>query len=105
MPYLKRIVDAVHAKGGKLIKLSDGIMWDALDTFEELGVDGWHGIQPASACTPELLKMPYGGKFCLFGGVNVETIIAARRTRSAARCAGDKICGPRRRLVMACGNI
>ncbi|MGE4354753.1 MAG: uroporphyrinogen decarboxylase family protein, partial [Oscillospiraceae bacterium] len=106
MPYLKRIVDAVHAKGGKLIKHSDGIMWDALDTFDEIGVDGWHGIQPSIGMYPERIKARYGGKFCFFGGVNVETIIAGTPDdvrREVRRMI--KYAGPGGGLVMACGNI
>ena len=106
LPYFRRIVDAVHARGGKLIKHSDGIMWDALDWFEDVGVDGWHGIQPSIGMYPEKLKERYGGKFCFFGGVNVETIIAGtpddvrREVRRMVRA-----CAPGGGLVLACGNI
>lgn len=106
LPYFRRIVDAVHACGGKLIKHSDGVMWDALDTFAEVGVDGWHGIQPSIGMYPEKLKERYGGQFCFFGGVNVETIIAGTPDdvrREVRRMI--KYCAPGGGLVMACGNI
>jgi len=75
MPYLKRVCDAVHKRGGYFIKHTDGLMWDALDSFVEMGIDGWHGIQPSVGMDIKLLKEKYSGKLCLFGGINVETLI------------------------------
>ncbi len=78
-PYLKKLCDAVHNKGGYFIKHGDGVMWDVLDKLVEIGVDGWHGIQPSVGMDIKKLKEKYRGKLCLFGGMNVETIIEGDR--------------------------
>jgi len=75
-PYLKRICDHVHSRGAFFIKHGDGVMWEALDSFVSMGVDGWHGIQPSLGLEIGLLKERYAGRLCLFGGMNVETLIS-----------------------------
>jgi len=75
-PYLRKLCKAIHDSGGYFIKHTDGVMWDALDSFADMGIDGWHGIQPSLGMDIKLLKEKYAGKFCLFGGMNVETLIA-----------------------------
>ena len=75
LPGLQRQCEAIHARGSYFIKHTDGRMWDLLDRFVEIGIDGWHGIQPSIGMDLRLLKERYGGKLCLWGGVNCETLI------------------------------
>ena len=75
LPGLTRQCDAVHERGGYFIKHTDGGMWPLLDHFVDIGIDGWHGIQPTVGMDPKALKERYAGKLCLFGGVNCETLI------------------------------
>jgi uroporphyrinogen decarboxylase len=105
-PYLKRLVDKTHARGGLFIKHSDGLMWDLLDSFVELGIDGWHGIQPGIGMDIRRIKEKYAGRLCLFGGINVETLIAgtpeeARREALYAMKYG----APGGGLILTSGNI
>ena len=89
LPGLQRQCDAVHKKGGYFIKHTDGNVWEILDSFVDVGIDGWHGIQPSIGMDFRLLKERYRGKLCLFGGVNCETLIRGtpKQTREEVRYA------------------
>ena len=82
LPGLVRQCEAIHRRGAYFIKHTDGSVWDILDSFVEIGVDGWHGIQPHIGMDMRLLKERYGDRLCLFGGVNCETLIAAPASRA-----------------------
>ena len=106
LPGLVRQCEAVHSRGGYFIKHTDGNVWDILNDFVEVGIDGWHGIQPAIGMDMRALKGRYGDRLCLFGGINCETLIEgpdekAREEvryaiRHAARGGG---------LVVTTGNV
>lgn len=106
LPYLKRICDAAHADKAYFIKHCDGVLWEALDSFIEMGIDGWQGIQPSLGMDIKLLKEKYGGKLCLFGGVNSETLMEGpeEKIRQEVRYA-IKHGAPGGGLVITCGNI
>ncbi len=105
-PYLKRICDSVHAKGKYFIKHGDGVMWDVLDSFVEMGIDGWHGIQPSIGMDIKLLKERYGGKLCLFGGMNVETLISGTKEEIREEASRALTYGaPGGGFVFTSGNI
>lgn len=105
-PGLKRQCDAIHELGGYFIKHTDGNVWDILDSFVEIGIDMWHGLQPNVGMDMQLLKERYGGRLCLFGGINCETLIegpgerAYREAEYAIRKAG-----PGGGLVLTCSNV
>ena len=81
-------------------------MWDLLDSFVEMGIDGWHGIQPSIGMDIRLLKEKYAGKLCLFGGLNVETLIAGMPEESYQEAVYAIQHGaPGGGLVLAGGNI
>lgn len=74
-PYLKKLTDGVHQLGGYMIKHTDGYMMDGLESFVEMGIDAWHGIQPSIGMDIRSIRNKIGNRLCLFGGVNVETYI------------------------------
>ena len=105
LPGLAQQCEAVHRKGGYFIKHTDGLVWDILDGFAEVGIDGWHGIQPAIGMDLRALKARYGGRLCLFGGVDCETLIQgpAERVREEVRYA-IRHAGPDGGLVVTTSN-
>ncbi|MGE4283073.1 MAG: uroporphyrinogen decarboxylase family protein [Clostridia bacterium] len=106
MPYLKRVCNAVHSRGAYFIKHTDGVMWDILDSFVEMGIDGWHGIQPSAGMDIKRLKEKYEGKLCLFGGMNVETLIAGTPEEVKAEAVyAMKHGAPGGGFVLTGGNI
>ena len=106
LPGLKRQCEAIHARGGYFIKHTDGNTWDILDSFVDIGIDGWHGIQPCIGMDFRLLKERYGDRLCFFGGVNCETLIeeqpaaAYEEVRYAIANAAEG-----GGLVIACSNV
>ncbi|NLD82418.1 MAG: hypothetical protein GX642_14780 [Smithella sp.] len=105
VPYLKILCDHIHSKGGYFIKHSDGYIMDALPYFAEIGIDGWHGIQPAIGMEIKKIREHIGDKLCLWGGVDMSTLIEGspedvkRSVRKAVKygAAGG--------LLIACGNV
>jgi len=104
-PCLKRLGDAVHAKGKYLVKHCDGNLWSLLDMFIEAGVDGWQGIQPAIGMTLPELQERYGGRLCFWGGVDNDTLVAGTpdevREQVRVACQSAPASGG---LVLTCGN-
>ena len=106
LPGLVRQCEAIHGRGAYFIKHTDGLVWELLDSFVDIGIDGWHGIQPAIGMDMRILKERYGDNLCFFGGVNCETLIKAApedvreevryAIRHAARNGG---------LVVTCSNV
>ncbi len=103
-PSLKQMVEAAHSKGKLLIKHCDGNLWPILDDFVEIGVDGWQAIQPAIGMDMRLLKERYGDKLTLFGGVDIDTLVAgsAQDVVEQVRYA-VKYAGPGGGLVLTSG--
>ncbi len=105
LPALVKAVEAVHKHGKYFIKHTDGNTWSILDSFVEIGIDAWQGIQPRIGMDMAELKKRYGGKLCFFGGVNCDTLVAGtpaeveEETRYAMRHAG-----PGGGLVLTSGN-
>lgn len=75
LPSIKRLADAIHSRGGWDVMHSDGYTWPILDDFIAAGIDGWQGIQPRIGMDMKLLKDRYGDRLCLFGGVDVDTLV------------------------------
>jgi uroporphyrinogen-III decarboxylase len=82
---VRRQAEAIHAKGGFDVKHCDGNTWAILDDFVAAGVDGWQGIQPRIGMDLAQLKERYGDRLCLFGGVDVDTLVAGSQDDVAAQ--------------------
>jgi uroporphyrinogen decarboxylase len=54
---------------------SDGYLWPILDDLVTAGIDGWQGIQPRIGMDMKLLKERFGDRLCLFGGVDIDTLV------------------------------
>ncbi|HJN26937.1 MAG TPA: uroporphyrinogen decarboxylase family protein [Candidatus Latescibacteria bacterium] len=106
LPGLKRQCDAIHKRGGYFIKHTDGNTWPILDSFVEIGIDGWHGIQPDIGMDFKLLQQRYGDDLCFFGGVNCSTLIdgPAEKAREEVRYAIEHA-APGGGLVIATSNV
>ena len=105
-PGIVRQVAAAHAKGGLVVKHTDGNVWPILDALVETEIDAWHGIQPNIGMDLRLLKEKYGDKLCFFGGVNCETLIdgTPEQARAEVRYAIEHAAHGGG-LVIATGNV
>ncbi|MFH1571942.1 MAG: uroporphyrinogen decarboxylase family protein [Gemmatimonadota bacterium] len=106
LPGLARQCEACHQRGGYFIKHTDGNLWSVLDDFIEIGIDGWHGIQPDIGMDLKRLKERYGERLCFFGGVNCATLIEGTpaRAREEVRYAIEHA-GPGGGLVVTTSNV
>lgn len=106
LPGVARQCDACHRHGGYFIKHTDGNIWSILDDLVEVGIDGWHGIQPDIGMDMKALKERYSGRLCLFGGVNCATLIerSPDTVREEVRYAIQHA-GPGGGLVIATSNV
>ena len=106
LPGIRRQAEAAHAAGGRFIKHTDGNVWPILDDLLEAGIDGWHGIQRSIGMDLDRLKERCGGRLCLFGGVNTETLITGgpEEVRGEVRSAVEQAAAGGG-LVLACSNV
>jgi len=89
-PRLKRMVDAVHEAGAKVIKHSDGNLWPILDMIVDAGIDGLHPIEPIAGMDIGEVKRRYGDRICLLGNIDCSYLLC--RATSAEVEAAVKAC-------------
>jgi len=75
-PYHRRLNDAIHAHGAKVIYHTDGsVMW-ALDGLVDMGIDVLQALQfSADGMDPVAMKRGWGERLCFAGGVSVQTTL------------------------------
>jgi len=77
VPHLHRIVQECHAHGVPYIKHLDGntsVLLDAL--VNEVGIDGYHGIEPPAGMDIIQLKERYGSRITLLGNLDCGEILS-----------------------------
>lgn len=68
--YNRRIVDAAHAKGLKVVRHSDGNLWPLLDTLLDTGYDGLNPLEPQAGMLLDKVKEHCGDRICLLGNID-----------------------------------
>jgi hypothetical protein len=77
VPHLRRIVDACHARGLPYIKHLDGNTSLLLDSLvDEVGIDGYHGIEPDAGMDIFALKRKYGDRIALLGNLDCGELLS-----------------------------
>lgn len=74
LPAMKRVTDAVHEWGGKVIFHSDGNITSLLDFVVEAGYDGLHCLEPPYVDL-NLVKKKVGDKLCLLGNIDTSHVL------------------------------
>jgi uroporphyrinogen decarboxylase len=76
VPHHRRLNDAIHGFGAKVIYHTDGsVMW-ALDGLVEMGIDVLQALQfSADGMDPVAMKHGWGDRLCFEGGVSVQTTL------------------------------
>lgn len=76
LPYLKMIVDECHSHGVPYIEHLDGnTMLNARELWVELGIDGYHAIEPTAGMDIEQMKAQYGHHLTLLGNIDCGQIM------------------------------
>ncbi len=70
LPYLQRMIDAIHEEGAFAVKHSDGNIWPILDDIVNTGVDGLNPIEPVANMDLGEVKAAYGDRICLVGNID-----------------------------------
>ena len=89
----KARVQALHARGQKVLKHCCGNIWPLLDFFVEIGYDCYQSIQASATMDICEVKKRYGEKMALWGGVSLENLQGGlpedvrRDVRRAMECA------------------
>jgi uroporphyrinogen decarboxylase len=75
-PYHRRLNDAIHERGAKVIYHTDGSIMDAAAGLVDMGIDVLQALQfSADSMDPDLLKNRHGDRLCFEGGVSVQTTL------------------------------
>jgi uroporphyrinogen decarboxylase len=104
-PYLKEMVDRIHALGGRALFHSCGRMAAFIPDLIELGVDVLDPIQPVGPeMQPEFLKRSFGSRLCFHGGLDMQHLLThgtpaqvaaqARRYCDVLGAQGGYVLGP-----------
>lgn len=110
-PRLKRLVDAWHDHGIKVIYHSDGDLWEVLDDFVAAGVDGINPLEPLCRMDVCEVKKAYPD-WILMGGMDATSLLAygtpedvkraVRRAIDGAAPGGGLILGSSTEIHPAC---
>jgi uroporphyrinogen decarboxylase len=76
LPRLKKMVDAIHEVGGKVIKHSDGNLWPILDMIVNTGIDAINPIEPVAGMDIGEVKQKYGRRVCLIGNIDCSHLLS-----------------------------
>jgi uroporphyrinogen decarboxylase len=69
-PYNRKIVQRAHALGLKVVRHSDGNLWNILDILLETGYDGLNPLEPHAGMDLEKVKQYCGDRICLIGNID-----------------------------------
>lgn len=69
-PYNRRLVEAAHKKGLKVIRHSDGNLWPLLDILLDTGYDGLNPLEPQAGMDLKRVKDYCGDRLCLLGNID-----------------------------------
>lgn len=79
-PYVKRMVDRIHALGGKVLFHSCGAAYPFIEELIALGVDVLDPIQPVGPeLSPERLKAEFGDRLSFHGGIDMQRLLPKGR--------------------------
>jgi len=74
-PYNRRLVDAAHRKGLKVVRHSDGNLWPLLDILIETGYDGLNPLEPQAGMAMKRVKEYCGDRLCLLGNIDCQQLL------------------------------
>jgi uroporphyrinogen decarboxylase len=91
-PYHRRLNDAVHERGAKVIYHTDGSIMDAVAGLADMGIDVLQALQfSADNMDPVRLKSDYGTRLCFEGGVSIQTTLPFGTAEEVRREVQERI--------------
>ncbi|HUX99132.1 MAG TPA: uroporphyrinogen decarboxylase family protein [Candidatus Deferrimicrobium sp.] len=107
LPCYKRLTDAVHSRGGKIILHSDGHITPLLDFIVNCGFDGLHSLEPTAGVDLALVKKKVGHKLCLLGNIDTGQVLT-KGTQAEVEAAVQfaiKTAGPGGGFILSAANM
>jgi uroporphyrinogen decarboxylase len=89
-PYHKKIVDAAHRIGFRIIKHSDGMLWPIMDDIVNTGFDGYHPIQPDCMDIGEF-KTRYTNRICIVGNIDCRELLCRQEEAAVEKAVKETI--------------
>jgi uroporphyrinogen decarboxylase len=91
-PYHRRLNDAIHGHGARVIYHTDGSIMEAVDGLVEMGIDVLQALQfSADNMDPVPLKDRFGDRLCFEGGVSVQTTLPFGTAEDVRREVQERI--------------
>ena len=91
-PYHRRMNDAIHQRGARVIYHTDGSIMDAVGGLVEMGIDVLQALQfSAENMDPVRLKDGFGDRLCFEGGVSVQTTLPFGTAEDVRREVQERI--------------
>ncbi len=75
LPYLDRLVKAVHLRDIPLIKHTDGNIWSILDQMVDVGIDAIDPLEPIAGMDIGEVKRQYGDRVAVVGNVDCTEVL------------------------------
>lgn len=106
LPFLQRMVNAIHEEGALAIKHSDGNIRLLLDDIVGTGVDGLNPLEPVPGMDLGAIKAEYGARVCLVGNIDCGELLSRGSVKAVAAAVRDaiRIAAPGGRFMLSSSN-
>ena len=74
-PYNRQIVNKAHKLGLKVVRHSDGNLWQIIDTLLDTGYDGLNPLEPQADMGLKKVKAYCGDRICLLGNIDCQELL------------------------------
>jgi len=90
-PYNKKLVEKAHSLGLKVIRHSDGNLWQILDILIKTGYDGLNPLEPQAGMDLKKVKEYTKGKLCLLGNIDCQELLSSGSIEEVYKAVKDAI--------------
>ena len=91
LPYLDKLIKAVHRKEVPLIKHTDGNIWSILDQMVDAGIDAIDPLEPIARMDIGEVKRQYGDRLAVVGNVDCTEILTHAPTEEVVDAVKETI--------------
>jgi uroporphyrinogen decarboxylase len=74
-PYNRQLVERGHELGLKVIRHSDGNLWQLMDVLLDTGYDGLNPLEPQADMDLKRVKQYCGDRMCLLGNIDCQELL------------------------------
>lgn len=96
-PYNRQIVQKAQELGLKVVRHSDGNLWQIMETLLDTGYDGLNPLEPQADMGLEKVKAYCGDRICLLGNIDCQELLPNGTTdqvdRAVQQAIGDAAAG------------